>query len=516
MERIKVFDTTLRDGVEAPGAGMTPGEKLRMAQELDDLGVDAIEAGFPGSSSQDADALRRISKQVRRPVLSALARPTTWDVEQAADALSSAERPRIRLFLATSDTRLQHRLHLSREACLELVHDGVRMAREHTPDVEFSAQDATRTDLAFLCKVLEVAIEAGATSVNLPDSVGYAVPADFERILGMLFASVRGIDGVTVSVHCHNDLGLAVANSLAALRGGARQVHCTLAGIGPRAGNTPLEELVMALRLRPDLGFDTAVRSERLFPATQLLAHITGVRTPPNKAVVGESVFAHEADVREGAVVDTPMAYEFMTPEMVGARRSRLVLNRLSGRQTVAHRLKELGYEVEPDQVDAVYEHFRALADRQKTVLDEDLLAIYYQGTLQEAPPTFRLEQLHVECGQPPAKATVSVSEAGGRALTATAEGDGPIDATFAALQEVIPWEVRLEDFEVHAASPGTDALGEARLHLRVKGNVFTGRAASTDIVDAAARAFLNAIDKAAHTWDLEARALESHAYWGV
>ena len=516
MQRIKVFDTTLRDGVEAPGASMTPSEKLRMAQVLDELGVDAIEAGFPGSSAQDLDALRRIARQVRRPVICALARPTASDIEQAAEAVSAADHPRIRLFLATSDQRLEHRLHMSRESCLEHVHEGVSLARRLAADVEFSAQDATRTDLAFLCRVLEVAIDAGATSVNIPDSVGYAVPADFERILGMLFASVRGIDGVTVSVHCHNDLGLAVANSLAAIQRGARQVHCTVAGMGPRAGNTPLEELVMALRVRPDLGFETGVRSERLFPTSQLLAHITGVRPPANKPVVGESVFAHEADVREGSVVDTPTAYEIMTPEMVGARRSRLVLNRLSGRQAMVHRLKELGYELEPDQVDSAYEQFRALAESQKTVLDEDLLAIYYQGTLQEAPPTFKLEHLHVECGRPPARATVGVSEAGGRAVTATAEGDGPIDATFAALQEVIPWEVRLEDFEVHAASPGTDALGEARLHLRVKGHVFTGRAASTDIVDAAARAFLNAIDKAAHTWDLEARAMESHAYWGV
>jgi 2-isopropylmalate synthase len=516
MERIKVFDSTLRDGVEAPGASMTPGEKLRMAEELDELGVDVIEAGFPGSSSQDAEALQRIARQVRRPVIAALARLTTWDIEQAAEVLSSAQHPRIRTFLATSDQRLQHNLHISRESCLELVSEGVSLARRHADDVEFSAQDATRTDPAFLCRVLEVAIEAGATTVNVPDSVGDAIPEDFERILGMLFASVRGIEGVTVSVHCHNDLGLSVANALAAIRSGARQVHCTLAGIGPRAGNTPLEELVMALRIRADLGFDTGVRSERLVPATQLLSHITGVRPQPNKAVVGESVFAHEADVREGTVVDNPMAYEIMTPEMVGARRSRLVLGRHSGREAMAHRLKELGYELDPDQVDSAYEQFKALADSQKTVLDEDLLAIYYQGTLQEAKPVFRLEQLHVECGRPPSKATVSVSEESGPAKSATAEGDGPIDATFAALQEVIPWEVRLEDFEVHAASPGTDALGEARLHLRVKGHVYTGRAASVDIVDAAARAFLNAIDKAWHTMELEARALESHAYWGV
>jgi 2-isopropylmalate synthase len=516
MERIKVFDTTLRDGQESPGASMTPAEKLRMASELDELGVDVIEVGFPGGSPKDYEAVQRIGRQLRRPVVAALARPTREDIDRAAEALSTAERPRIRTFLATSDVHLQQGLHITREGCLEDVRSAVSHARRHTDDVEFSALDATRTDLAFLCRVMEVAIEAGASTINVPDTVGYAVPGDFRRILEMLFASVRGIDRVTVSVHCHNDLGLAVANVLSAIQSGARQFHCTLTGIGPRAGNTPLEEVVMALRLRPDLGFDTGVRSERLGPASHLLAHITGVRPLANKPVVGDGVFAHEADVREGGLLENPAAYEIMTPEMVGARRSSLVLGKHSGRQAMVHRLRELGYELEPEQVDRAFEQFRALAEMQKTVLDEDLLAIYYQGTLEEAPPTFKLESLHVECGRPPSKATVSVSEAGGRAVTATAEGDGPIDATFAALQEVIPWEVRLEDFEVHAASPGTDALGEARLHLRVKGHVFTGRAASTDIVDAAARAFLNAVDKASHTRDLEARALESHAYWGV
>jgi 2-isopropylmalate synthase len=516
IERIKVFDTTLRDGQESPGANMTPAEKLRMASELDELGVDVIEVGFPGSSPQDFEATERIARQLRRPVIAALARAHDRDIDRAAEALSAAERPRIRTFIATSDHHLQHKLHLTRESCLEHVHEAVSHAKRHMQDVEFSALDATRTDPAFLCRVMEVAIDAGATTINVPDTVGYAVPNDFTRIIGMLFASVQGIDAVTVSVHCHNDLGLAVANVLAAIQSGARQVQCTVNGIGPRAGNTPLEEVVVALRVRPDLGFDTGVRTERLYPASQLLAHITGIRPLPNKAVVGEGVFAHEADVREGGLLENPSAYEIITPEMVGARRSRLVLGRNSGRKAMEHRLNELGYELDPDQVERAYEQFRMLAESQKTVLDEDLLAIYYQGTIEEAPPTFRLESLHVECGRPPSKATVSVSEGGGRPVTATAEGDGPIDATFAALQEVIPWEVRLESFEVHAASPGTDAVGEARLHLRVKGHVFTGRAASTDIVDAAARAFLNAIDKASHTRDLEARALESHAYWGV
>lgn len=516
MEGIRVFDTTLRDGEQSPGASMTAGEKLRLAEELDALGVDVIEAGFPVSSAQDFEAVQRIARRIRRPVIAALARATPQDIDRAAEALAGAEHPRIHTFIATSDLHLEHKLRISRETCLQRVAEAVGHARRYATDVEFSAEDATRTDLPFLCRVMETAIEAGATTINVPDTVGYAIPSDFVRILETLSSSVRGIEGVTVSVHCHDDLGLAVANSLTAIQHGARQVECTVNGIGERAGNASLEEIVMALRVRPDLGaFDTAVRAERLYPASQLLAQITGVRPQPNKAIVGENAFAHEAGIHQDGMLKNPMTYEIMTPETVGARRSRLVLGRHSGRHALIHRLRELGYELEADHVDGAYELFRMLAEIKKTILDEDLLAIYYQGTLHEAPRSFKLEHLHVVCGRRPSRATVRVSE-GGAARESTGEGDGPIDATFAALQEVIPWEARLEDFAIHAASPGTDAVGEAHLHLRINGNVFTGRAASTDIVDAAARAYLNAADKAAHARHLEARSLERVEYWGV
>ena len=517
MERIQVFDTTLRDGEQSPGASMTAGEKLRMADELDALGVDVIEAGFPVSSSQDFEAVQRIARQVRRPVIAALARAKREDIDRAAEALADAARPRIHTFIATSDLHLQHKLKITREVCLKRVHEAVSRAKHHTAEVEFSAEDATRTDLAFLCRVVETAIDAGATIVNIPDTVGYAIPSDFIRIMESLFASVRGIEGVTVSVHCHNDLGLAVANSLTAIQHGVRQVECTVNGIGERAGNASLEEIVMALRVRPDLGpYETAINSERLCPASQILAHITGIRPQPNKAIVGDNAFAHEAGIHQDGMLKNPMTYEIMTPELVGARKSRLVLGRHSGRHALVHRLRELGYELEPGQVDAAYDLFRLLAETKKTILDEDLLAIYYQGTLDDAPRHFRLEHLHVVCGRTPSRATVRVREGGGLPQEATAEGDGPIDATFAALQEVIPWEVRLEDFAIQAASPGRDAVGEVFLHLRLNGHVFTGRAASTDIVDAAARAYLNAVEKAAQARVLEARAFERVEYWGV
>jgi len=517
MERITVFDTTLRDGEQSPGSSMSAGEKLRVAEELDALGVDVIEAGFPISSREDFEAVRRVAREVRRPRVAALARATQGDVDRAAEALADAAHPRIHTFIATSDLHLEHKLRISREECLRLVREAVTRARRYTPDVEFSAEDATRTDLAFLCRVMETAIEAGATTINVPDTVGYAVPSDLARIMDTLFASVGGIEEVTVSVHCHDDLGLAVANSLTAVQHGARQVECTVNGIGERAGNASLEEVVMALRVRRDCWpYETGIRTERLCPASQLLAHVTGVRPQPNKAVVGENAFAHEAGIHQDGVLKNPMTYEIMTPEMVGARASRLVLGRHSGRHALVHCLREMGYELDPAHVDAAYDLFRMLAETKKTILEEDLLAIYYQGTLEDAPRLFRLEHLHVVCGRRPSTATVRVREGSGPSEEGTATGDGPIDATFAALQEVIPWEVRLEDFALHAASPGTDAVGEAHLRLHVNGHAFSGRAASTDVVDAAARAFLNALDKAAHTRSLEARAFERAEYWGV
>jgi 2-isopropylmalate synthase len=511
MNRIFVLDTTLRDGEQAPGASMTVTEKLRLAEELDALGVDAIEVGVPGTSAPDFEAVRAIAARVRRPVIVAMASTGSQDIDRAADALQEAERARIHVVV-----RGDGLVGAGVASQVDGLRDAVARARQKVADVQLSVEDGTRIELAFLCRIAEAAVEAGATTVGVMDSSGHAVPSDLARVMDALSASVRGIDKVTVGVRCRNDLGLAVANSITALQHGARQVEATLNGIGARAGNAALEEIVVALRLRPDLGhFETRVKSERLYPASQLLAHVTGIRPQPNKAIVGENAFAHEAEL-EASGARGPVARDIVTPEMVGARRGRLVLGRHTSRNVFTHRLKELGYEMGSEQLDAAYQMFRMLAETKKTVLDEDLLAIYYEGTLHDAPRSFKLEHLHVVCGRRPSKATVRVSEGGGPAQEATAEGDGPIDATFAALQEVVPWEARLESFVAQAATPGTDAVGEVHLHLRVAGHVFTGRAASTDIVDAAARAFLNAVDKASHARQLEAKAFERAEYWGV
>jgi 2-isopropylmalate synthase len=510
MGRVLVLDSTLRDGEQCPGASMTVSEKLRLADELDALGVDAIEVGFPGASSQDFEAVREAAARLHRPTVVAMARSRSEDLDRAADALAAARQGRIHI--VTSAQRVVE----AAEDHLQRVRESVRYARRKVPEVQLSVEDAASTELSLLCRMIEAAVDAGATIVGVGDSLGHAVPADFRRIVDALRASVRGIEGVTIGVRCRNDLGLAVANTLAAVQHGARQVEGTLTGIGARAGNAALEEVVMALRLRSDLGsFETGVKAERFYPACQLLAHVTGIRLQPTKPIVGENAFAHEAELQASGVGGDALP-EAISPEMVGARRSRLVLGRHSGRQAFLHRLRELGYELEGEQADAAYHMFRLLAESKKTVLDEDLLAIYYEGTLHDAPRSFKLEHLHVVCGRRPSRATVRVSEGTGPAHEATAEGDGPIDATFAALQEVIPWEARLESFGVQAASPGTDAVGEVHLHLRISGHVFTGRSASTDIVDAAARAFLNAVDKAAHARELEAKAFERAEYWGV
>jgi 2-isopropylmalate synthase len=496
---------------------MTPHEKLRIARELDLLGVDVIEAGFPISSPQELEGVRGISREIRRPVIAALARAVDADIDRAAESLAEAERGRIHTFIATSKLHLEHKLGISQDECLRRISRAVARAKTHVQDVEFSAEDATRTDLAFLCRAVEAAIEAGATTINIPDTVGYALPAELRRIMEMLTSSASGIEGVVLSVHCHDDLGLAVANTLAAVQHGARQVECTINGIGERAGNAALEEIVMALRVRSDLaGVDTAVRTERLCPASELLARVTGLRPQPNKAVVGANAFAHEAGIHQDGMLKHRGTYEIMTPEMVGARETRLVLGKHSGRHALSQRFDQLGFEVAPGQLERAYELFVLLAESKKEVHDEDLLAIYYEGTMEDAPRAFQLEHLEVRCGRSPSHATLRVSHRGGEAREARAEGDGPIDATFRALKDLAPWDIRLEEFSIRAASEGTDAVGEAHLLLLIEARPFHGRAASTDIVDGAARAFLQAMDKAEYARSLEARSFERLQYWGV
>ena len=407
MERVRitVFDTTLRDGEQSPGCSMNVHEKLRMAHQLDRLGVDVIEAGFPIASDGDFEAVQAIAAAVRRPVICGLARACPADIERAWQALKAAARPRIHVFLATSDIHLKYKLRISREQCLEQARSSVRLAKSFCHDVEFSPEDATRTDREFLCQVVQAVVDEGATTVNIPDTVGYTMPAEYAEIIQMLRERVRGIENVTISVHCHNDLGLAVANTLAALGVGARQVECTINGIGERAGNASLEEIVMATRVRPDrYAFDIAVASEHLYPASQLLSEITGVPVQPNKAIIGRNAFAHEAGIHQDGVLKNPLTYEIMTPQSVGVPDSRLVLGKHSGRHALGLRCEQLGYQFDRRELDEIYRRFVVLADQIKHVEDHHLLQL-----IREARPVSkRMPPAHVEAIPPVVIAAVA------------------------------------------------------------------------------------------------------------
>src|SRR6202451_1689079 len=375
--RITVFDTTLRDGEQSPGCSMNHPEKLRLAHQLDRLGVDVIEAGFPISSDGDSDAVRAIAAVIRRPIIAGLARAHRADIERAWEALKDAAHPRIHVFLATSDIHLQYKLRMTRDQCLSAARDSVRLAKSLCDDVEFSPEDATRTDPDFLCHVLDAVVEAGATTLNIPDTVGYSMPLEFGELITAIRQRVRGIEKVTISAHCHNDLGLAVANALAAIAAGARQVECTINGIGERAGNASLEEIVMAMRVRPDrYPYETGITSEQLFPSSQMLAEIIRGAVEPNKAITGRNAFAHEAGIHQDGMLKNPLTYEIMTPQSVGVPDSRLVLGKHSGRHALALRCEQLGHQFERRELDEVYRRFVVLADRIKKVQDSHLLEL--------------------------------------------------------------------------------------------------------------------------------------------
>ncbi|HKD03207.1 MAG TPA: 2-isopropylmalate synthase [Terriglobales bacterium] len=396
--RITVFDTTLRDGEQSPGCSMNTQEKLRMAHQLDRLGVDVIEAGFPIASDGDFEAVQAIAAVVHRPVIAGLARACKADIERAWQALHHAARPRIHVFLATSDIHLKYKLRISREQCLEQARDAVRLAKSLSNDVEFSPEDATRTDPEFLCQLLEAVVEAGATTLNIPDTVGYSMPEEFAGLIRRIRRQVRGLENATISVHCHNDLGLAVANTMAALAAGASQVECTINGIGERAGNASLEEIVMATRVRPDrFPFATGVVGEQIYPSSQLLSEITGVAVQPNKAITGRNAFAHEAGIHQDGVLKNPLTYEIMTPKSVGVPDSTLVLGKHSGRHALRLRCEQLGYEFDRRELDEIYRQFVVLADRVKHVRDHDLLGLIeaHRHANRRFPPG------HVEAAAP-------------------------------------------------------------------------------------------------------------------
>ncbi len=516
VRNVVIFDTTLRDGEQAPGNTMTPEEKVRLARQLDALGVDVIEAGFPAASEGDYRGVQDIAAEVRRPVLAALARCVDRDIDLAGDALRPAARARIHIFVATSDIHLQHKLRMTREDVLERVRTSVRRARRFTDDVEFSAEDASRTDLDFLCRVVETAIAEGATTVNLPDTVGYALPVEYGQMFRAVRERVPGAERVVFSAHCHDDLGLAVANSLVAIEAGAGQVECTVNGIGERAGNAALEEIVMASRVRPQVAsFRCNIDTQELYRTSRLLSHLTGVFPQPNKAIVGRNAFAHEAGIHQHGVMQNGLTYEIMRPETVGVPHSTLVLGKHSGRHALERRYHELGYELGEGALERVYHRFVALADRKREILDEDLLTLLHDG-FHDAPEQFQVTHLHVVCGTVGAAAEVRMTGPWTGERRASAAGDGPIAATFAAVSEIVGRPIEVANLAVQSVTPGRDSLGQVSLQVRLNGKSLSGQGASTDIVEACARALVNALNKAHHAERLESDSLNSVYLWGV
>jgi len=497
--RIVIFDTTLRDGEQSPGASMNLNEKLEVAQALADLNVDVIEAGFPIASPGDFEAVRAVAQSVRGPAICGLARCCEEDIDRAWEAVRHADRPRIHVFLATSAIHREHKLKMDKQTIIQRAVEGVRRAAGYCPDIEFSPEDASRTEMDFLCQVVEAAIAAGATTVNIPDTVGYATPTQMATIISTLRSRVPNIDKAVISVHCHNDLGLAVANSLAAVEAGAGQVECTINGLGERAGNCSLEEIVMALRTRADYYHAfTEVNTRRLVPTSRLVAGITGIHVQRNKAIVGQNAFAHEAGIHQDGILKERTTYEIMRPEDVGFTHSDLVLGKHSGRAALANRAKQLGYELSGEQLDAVFREFKALADKKKEIYDADLVAIIEQQ-LRAVPEIWTFDSYQVACGTGRIpEVTLKLLRGRQEHTTVVAGGDGPIDAVFLAIEQITGIDAICNDFSVHSVTVGKDAQAEVTVQLEYKDRLYRGRGLSTDSVEASAKAFLNAINRIA------------------
>ena len=493
-DRVEIFDTTLRDGEQSPGASMDGHEKIQVALQLERLGVDIIEAGFPIASNQEFEGVKKIAQAVKNCRVAALARSATADIERAAAALEGAQSPVIHTFIATSDIHLEHKLKMSREQVIEAADKSVRLAKSLVPRVEFSAEDATRSDWDYLVAITGAAIAAGADVINLPDTVGYTIPSEIKGMFEYVIANAEGADQVIFSSHNHNDLGLAVANALASVQGGARQIECTINGIGERAGNTSLEEVVMAMRTRHDVyAFDCNIVATELVPSSSLLGKITGMTIPYNKPIVGRNAFAHEAGIHQHGMIANAKTYEIMTPESVGCSRSELVLGKHSGRAGLASRSKKLGYQLSKEELGQLYDKFIDLADKKKEVFDDDLRMLIVSMN-NESFEIYTLKEVYTS-GHDPAMALVKLDK-GEEEFSETATGDGPIHAAFMAIERILGVSGRLEQFDIRATTPGKDALGEAYVTADFDGKSYKGNGASTDIIEAAAHAYLNAMNK--------------------
>jgi 2-isopropylmalate synthase len=498
--QVTIFDTTLRDGEQSPGASMNLAEKVQIAHVLDALGVDVIEAGFPIASNGDFEAVREVARQLTRPTIAGLARCHPKDIERAWEALQHAANPRIHVFLATSAIHRQYKLGMAKEAIIQKTREGVAHAKQLCSDIEFSAEDAARTEPEFLAEVVEAAIAAGATTVNIPDTVGYAMPESFAQLIQYLKAHVSNINDAVISVHCHNDLGMAVANSLAAVKAGARQVECTVNGIGERAGNCSLEEIVMALKTRYDIfGLDTGIQTEEIMRASRTVSSITGLQVQRNKAVVGRNAFAHEAGIHQHGVINARETYEIMRPEDIGLSGGDLVLGKHSGRHAFRQWVEDHGFHLDQTQFEKAFEEFKALADRKKEIFDEDLEAIVIGGSLSTDGP-WELTSVGVTTGTnaiPTATVRLEQREKG-EVIEEASVGDGPVDALFKAIERGTGQRIQLKSYTINNVTDGKDAQGEVNVQAIVDGIAVRGRANHTDVVIASGEALIEAVNRAA------------------
>jgi len=495
-EKVHIFDTTLRDGEQSPGASMNTAEKVRLATQLEKLRVDTIEAGFPAASVGEFEAVSAISSKLQQVEIAALSRTSRDDIDRAWQAVKHAAHPKLHVFIATSDIHLKYKLFMDRDQLLTEAVNAVRYAKTLTDSVEFSAEDGSRTDRDFLCKVFEAVIEAGANVINLPDTVGYAIPQEFAESIAHIRDHTPNIGKALLSVHCHNDLGLATANTLAAVAAGARQVEVTINGIGERAGNTSLEETVMALHIRSNyMPYQTDIATNQIYPTSRLVSIITGMIVQPNKAIVGANAFAHEAGIHQDGVLKNPMTYEIMAPETVGLTQNQLVLGKHSGKHALRDHLKQMGYDLSDEELKVVFAKFKDLADRKKSVTDEDLEVIVTEGVLRTSD-IFSLDYLHVTCGTtvlPMASVKLSIN---GRPSQGAGYGNGPIDAAFNTIATLTNTSSELLRFTVSALSGGTDSQGEVTVRLKEDGLIAIGRGADPDIITASARAYLNGLNR--------------------
>jgi 2-isopropylmalate synthase len=499
-DRVLVFDTTLRDGEQSPGATMTTPEKIEVARQLGRLGVDIIEAGYPAASPGDLEAVQMIGREVKGVVVAGLARVHLGDIDAAWEGVRGAENPRIHTFVNASPIQIQYQLRKTPEEVLEMARAAVRRCKGYLSDVQFSAMDATRADWDYLVRLFGIAIEEGATTLNVPDTVGYTTPEEYVQLLDYLKANTPGIEKAVISVHCHDDLGMSTANTLAAIKAGARQVEVTVNGLGERAGNTALEEVVMALRTRRDYygGVDTRINAVEIVPSSRIVSRASSIPVQPNKAIVGANAFAHESGIHQDGVIKHPGTYEIMTPESVGWGQTKLVMGKHSGRAGFRQRLKDLGYEVDADRLQALYIRFIELTDRKKTVSDADIIAIVEDSLQHDGPEPFHLIAWRAHSGSDSRAEAAVMIDVNGREQEATGSGNGQIDALYSAIDSVLEIENELVEYRIDAVTPGEDAQGAVVVRIKVNGNIYAGHGVATDIVESSVRAYLTALNRAA------------------